>query len=201
MQVKLLRVLQENTFFRVGGVVPVQVDVRIISATNKHLEKLVEEGHFREDLYYRLNVVRLHLPPLRERKEDIPLLVNFFLERIRSSHGPTPEEVSGPAMELMKNYHWPGNIRQLENALERAAIMCDKKVIQPEDLPFELTNPSDSEIELGLSLKGAQDRFKRDYIKRTMLRMNGNKTKTAKVLDIQRTYLSRLIKELEIKNP
>jgi DNA-binding NtrC family response regulator len=140
MQVKLLRVLQERQFERVGGSSVIEVDVRIIAATNRSLETLVKEGKFREDLYYRLNVFKLDLPPLRERPEDIPLLVTHFTQKY-VRHGQAPCQISAEAMELILGYNWPGNIRQLENAIERAAVTAKDGAIRPENLPVELTKP------------------------------------------------------------
>jgi Nif-specific regulatory protein len=199
MQVKLLRVLQEGTFNRVGGLVPITVDVRVVAATNKDIEKLVEERLFREDLYYRLNVVRLKIPSLAERRQDIPLLVNHRMEKFRKAARCTAESFSGEAMEILMRYGWPGNVRQLENTVERAMIMCTGKEIKTSDLPYEIMEKSDNKFEVGMTLKEAQDNFKREFIVRTLTSVGGSKTKAAGVLEIQRTYLSRLIKELAIK--
>lgn len=137
VQSKILRVLQEGEFSRVGGNQTLRSDVRIIAATNKDLEGEVERGHFREDLFYRLNVVRIELPPLRDRKEDIPLLVEFFLERIaRQRHAAEPLRVSEEAMETMVAYHWPGNVRELENTIQRACVLANSRVLLPKDLPL-----------------------------------------------------------------
>jgi len=198
MQVKLLRVLQEGVFNRVGGVTPISVDVRVIAATNKDFEKLVEENKFREDLYYRLNVVRIKIPDLKDRKDDIPLLANFFLNKLRKNSLYEAESFSDEAMEIFEGYHWPGNVRQLENVVERAIIMGSGKEVKKEDLPYEVLEQKTSDYEVGLTLKKAQDNFKRDFIKRTLESIGGNKTEAAKILDIQRTYLSRLIKELGV---
>jgi len=199
MQVKLLRVLQEEVFCRLGAQSPIKVDVRVIAATNKNLEEMVASGDFREDLYYRLNVVRLSLPSLKERKSDIPVLAESFLRRMsvdlnRSVKGFTPD-----AMNALKSYSWPGNIRQLENAVERSVIMSDSEWIGLEDLPSEITEVATKDIQVGVTLKEAQENFKKNFIVQSLEFQGGNKTKTAKMLDIQRTYLSRLIKELEIE--
>ncbi|MFQ5431397.1 MAG: sigma-54 interaction domain-containing protein [Nitrospinota bacterium] len=199
MQVKLLRVLQEGAFNRVSGVVPINVDVRVLAATNKNIEKMVEEKTFREDLYYRLNVVRLKIPSLAERRDDIPLLVSHCMGKFRKSSRCTAESFSPETMEILTRYSWPGNVRQLENTVERAMIMCNGKEIKPTDLPYEIMEKNENRLEVGMSLKEAQDNFKRQFIIRTLGSVGGSKTKAAGVLDIQRTYLSRLIKELEIK--
>ena len=199
MQVKLLRVLQEGTFNRVSGVVPINVDVRVLAATNKDIEKMVEEGTFREDLYYRLNVVRLKIPSLAERRSDIPLLVNHSMEKFRKNSRCTAESFTPETMEILTRYSWPGNVRQLENSVERAMIMCSNKEVTPADLPYEIMEKNENRFEVGMSLKEAQDNFKRQFITKTLSSVSGSKTKAAAILDIQRTYLSRLVKELEIK--
>ena len=193
MQAKLLGVLQEGVFYRVGGNVPISVDVRILSATNRNIEKEVAEGRFREDLFYRLNVVQLHMPPLRERKQDIPLLAEYFLSIFRQERGPGQLSLSEKAMQKMMEYDWPGNVRELRNALERAVVMGNGKQILPEDLPISGGRPSQSSMEVGLTLKEAEDNFKKDFIKLTLKHTEGNRSKAAKIMGIQRTYLSRLI--------
>lgn len=198
MQVKLLRVLQDGSFFRVGGQKLIEVDVRVIAATNKNLETLVEQKIFREDLFYRLNVIQIKLPPLRERREDIRILTEEFLKKISRKINPGIKSISPEAMTIIANYSWPGNIRQLENAIERAVIMSESDRIRPEDLPPEITEYKTDDIQAGATLKEAQDNFKKTFILKSLNFSGGNKTKTAKTLGIQRTYLSRLIKELNI---
>ena len=136
MQAKLLRVLQEGVFYRVGGSIPISVDVRVISATNKKLAREVKEGRFREDLYSRLNVVQIKLPSLRERISDVPLLAEYFLNIFKQETGFTQLTISAPAMEKMTRYNWPGNVRELRNALERAVVMGNGRTVSPEDLPI-----------------------------------------------------------------
>jgi DNA-binding NtrC family response regulator len=138
-QTKILRVLQSGTFERVGGNTPIKVDVRVIAATNKPLEAAVAARQFREDLFYRLNVVRIHLPPLRDRREDIPLLVNYFLEKIAREQGRKPKSIANAAIKLLEKYHWPGNVRELENAIRRAHVMAKTDAILPGDLPPEIS--------------------------------------------------------------
>ncbi len=136
-QTKILRVLQSGTFERVGGNSPIKVDVRVIAATNKPLEAAVAARQFREDLFYRLNVVRIHLPPLRERRDDIPLLVNYFLEKIAREQSRKPKSIAAAAIKLLEKYHWPGNVRELENSIRRAHVMANTDAIFPGDLPPE----------------------------------------------------------------
>jgi two-component system nitrogen regulation response regulator GlnG len=138
-QTKILRVLQSGTFERVGGNQPMKVDVRVIAATNKPLEAAVAAKQFREDLFYRLNVVRIHLPPLRDRRDDIPLLVNYFLEKIAREQGRKPKSIANAAIKLMEKYHWPGNVRELENAIRRALVLAKSEAILPGDLPPEIS--------------------------------------------------------------
>ncbi|MBW1802182.1 MAG: sigma 54-interacting transcriptional regulator, partial [Deltaproteobacteria bacterium] len=148
MQAKLLRIFQEGLFYRVGGTLPISVDIRVISATNRDINKEVTEGRFREDLFYRLNVVQIHMPPLKERKEDIPLLANHFLTLFKEEKGMMGLSISEKAMERMLNYDWPGNVRELENAIERAVVMGDGRQILPDDLPIggPRANPSAIEV-------------------------------------------------------
>ena len=193
MQAKLLHVLQEGHFYRVGGLEPIVVDVRVIAATNRDITREVVEGRFREDLFYRLNVVQIRMPPLRERREDVPMLANYFLYRFKMESGRQDLKISDEAMEKMMEYNWPGNVRELRNAIERAVVMGNERQILPEDLPIYGQRPSQPGMELGLSLKEAQDRFKKEFIKINLEQSGGNRSKAAKMMDIQRTYLSRLI--------
>jgi len=198
MQVKLLRVLQEGTFFRLGGQTPIHVDVRVVAATNKNLEKMVEEKSFREDLFYRLNVIRVELPPLRERGEDIVVLAESFLKSFAGELNPKIKGFTPEALTAIANYSWPGNVRQLQNTIERAVIMTDSDHIRLEDLPVEITQFRNTSIQVGSTLKDAVDNFKKEFIVKSLAFNKGNKTRTAEMLDIQRTYLSRLIKELGV---
>jgi len=200
MQAKLLRVLQEGVFYRVGGNTPIAVDVRVISATNKKLEEEVAAGRFREDLYYRLNVVQISMPSLRERQGDIPLLTEYFLDIFKQEAGSTHLGISKEALEKMILYDWPGNVRELRNVLERAVVMGDGKEILPKDLPFSFSKSSLSHMPVGLSLEDAVNNFKKEYIASTLEHTQGNRTKASKILDIQRTYLSRLITKYELKD-
>jgi transcriptional regulator with PAS, ATPase and Fis domain len=139
LQAKILRVIQEREFYRVGGSKTIKVDVRFIASTNKNLEQMVVEGNFREDLFYRLNVFTLHLPPLRERKEDIPALVDHFLKKLTK-----PVEVSSMALQMLMSYAWPGNVRELQNTIERAAVICEDSFIEPSHLPLSITGAFDT---------------------------------------------------------
>jgi Nif-specific regulatory protein len=193
MQAKLLRVLQEGVFYRVGGTSPIAVDIRVLSATNRDITEEISKGRFREDLYYRLNVVQIRMPPLRERKEDIPLLVTHFLNEFKQERGLSHLKVSKGAMNRMLEYDWPGNVRELRNALERAVVMGNDQVILPADLPIFGTTALPSAIETGQTLKEAMDRFKKEFIIQNLNQTGGNRSRAAKVMGIQRTYLSRLI--------
>jgi Nif-specific regulatory protein len=193
MQAKLLGVLQEGVFYRVGGNTPITVDVRILCATNRDIAREVSEGRFREDLYYRMNVVQIHMPALRERREDIALLVDYFLSMFKQERGFLDLPVSKGAMEKIVQYDWPGNVRELRNAIERAVVMGNGKEVLPEDLPIGGGKTNAPALELGLSLKEAEDRFKKEFISINLKFHNGNRSKSAKTMGIQRTYLSRLI--------
>ncbi len=200
MQVKLLRVLQEGQFFRIGGTSPITVDVRIIAATNKDMEREVEAGRFREDLFYRLNVIRINIPPLRERKEDIPLLVNYLLEKKSSENYKSVPAVAKDAMEVLVNHPWYGNVRELENAIERSVVMGDGKEIRVENLPLDIIKwKVFKSPDIGTNFKEAVEKFKKDFLVETIKYTEGNKNKAAKMLGIQRTYLHKLIRELDIK--
>jgi len=199
MQAKLLRVLQEGIFYRVGGSSSITVDVRVISATNRDITKEVSEGRFREDLFYRLNVVQIRMPTLRERKEDIPVLSSYFINIFKQERGVKHLGISEKAMEKMFTYNWPGNVRELRNALERAVVMGNGKEIIPEDLPIFSPTKNDPALEVGLTLKEALDRFKKEFILINLKHTRGNRSKAAKVMGIQRTYLSRLISKYEIQ--
>lgn len=198
LQVKLLRVLQDKRFERVGGTKTIEVDVRVIAATNQNIEQLMAENRFREDLYYRLNVITIFVPPLRERPEDIPLLAEHFLRKYCIETNKRIAGFADETMDILMSYHWPGNVRELENAIEHAVVLTNSDVIRPEDLPFNLRS-HEPEIPMRIAtLEEAQKEFKRRFITRVLHQTGGNRTKAAQILDIQRTYLSRLIKELGI---
>jgi Nif-specific regulatory protein len=202
LQAKLLRVIQQKTFEKVGSDITVTVNVRILAATNKDIEALVERGAFRSDLYYRLNVLPLYIPPLRHRAEDIPELAAFFLKKHMGDTKKQFEGFSDKAMEAMLAYSWPGNVRELENCIERACVIGKSNWIREEDLFLKnASSPSAAEEGAGgRNLKTAINIFKAHFIQKVLEEKNGNQTEAAKALDIQRTYLSRLIKELDIIN-
>jgi len=197
MQVKLLRVIQEESFIRLGGTETIKVDVRLITATNLDLDKEVREGNFRQDLFYRINVIKITLPPLRDKLEDISDLLTYFIKK----HSPEKQPIKNPGKGLVSHlmsYSWPGNIRELENSVERAIVLTDEDELLPEAFPFEASQ-APIELNVGSTLKQASDLFRRTFISNTLKSTSGNRTKAARILDVQRSYLSRLIKELEIK--
>ena len=215
MQIKLLRVLQEKEFERVGGTKTIRVDVRLIAATNRDLEKAIYEKQFREDLYYRLNVVPVFLPALRERKEDIPLLVAHFLKKTNLEHDKKVKYVSDAAMEYLMNYAWPGNIRELENAIERAVVLCKSDTIEPELFPIpgqkghptavhlpasEASFPM-SEYEKGIegNMAEAVERLERKMIEDALEKTGSNKRKAAKILGITERIFGYKVKNYGLK--
>ncbi|MFA6508684.1 MAG: sigma 54-interacting transcriptional regulator [Treponemataceae bacterium] len=202
LQSKLLRVIQQRSFEKVGSSESTTVDVRILAATNKDIEKLVESGEFRSDLYYRLNVLPIYIPPLRQRTEDIPELAGFFLKKFSRETKKQFDGFSDEALESILSYSWPGNIRELENAVERACVIGKSRYIQAQDLLINkhLGASSGASTE-SKNLKIALTVFKKHFIRKALEENSWNQTETAKSLDIQRTYLSRLLKELEIVNP
>ena len=200
IQTKLLRVLQEHEFERVGGTTSIQSDIRVIAATNRDLEKAVAEHKFREDLYYRLNVVTIHLPPLRERMEDIQELVPFFVSKAAQDLGLSPLAVSQEAIEKLMAYHWPGNIRQLSNVVERAVVLAQDEELGPDDFQIEQGKPIQTEASIDeLPLSQAVDEFKIRLVRRALRLERGNQTRAAKRLGIQQPNLSRLMKNLDIR--
>lgn len=205
LQVKLLRVLQEREFERVGGTQTIRTDIRIIAATNRNLVNMVKEGKFREDLYFRLNVVHLQLPPLRERKEDIRLLADSFLHKYALENDVQIDGFDQLAMQAMEEYHWPGNLRELANVVERAVIMSNGSIIHREDLLLSIPDLSGStsedtggKFEGGQSLKERVKQLEREIIVQALQRNQGNRMKTAKELEISRRSLQYKIEEYEI---
>ncbi len=196
-QAKLLRVLQEGSIRRLGETKTIQVDVRVIAATNKDLAGLVREGRFREDLYYRLNVVPIVLPPLRQRREDIPLLVECFIHRYAAAAKKEVRRISASAMELLFSYRWPGNVRELEHAIERAVLFCDKETLEEELLPQEVRNQREQiclqvpEAPLGLkeAVEKMSQELERGLIERALDGMGGNRSAAARLLGISRRAL------------
>ncbi len=181
-QIKLLRVLQTREFERLGGTETVKVNVRLIAATNKDLEKAIEAGAFRKDLYYRLNVFTIFVPPLRERKPDIMALADHFLEKFAREHGKNIRRISTPAIDMLMSYHWPGNVRELENAMERAVLVCDGNVIHGHHLPPTLQTAEASGTVTRLSLGGAVAAYEKDLIQDALKSTRGNRTRAARLL-------------------
>ena len=192
LQVKLLRVLQDSTFFPVGSTRPTTVNVRIIAATNQHLEETIKSKQFREDLYYRLNVIRIDLPPLRERAEDIPLLARYFLAKFSKRLEKDVRRISDEAMQALFHYAWPGNIRELENALERAVVVAETDEIGTGDLPLTVGARS-ADLQRDWSL----ERVKQEHIAKVLHLVNGKKMKAAKLLGLDTTTLWRIAKSLD----
>jgi len=188
MQVELLRVLESKQFTRVGGSEIVKVDFRLISATNENLEKLVEEGRFREDLYYRLNVFTIYIPPLRERRSDIPILANHFVQKFARQMNKPILKISDEAMEILLNHSWPGNVRELENAIERAMVVGKPPEIKPSDLPFHLEKVNSFETD-------SLEEVEKNHIQRVLKKYDWNISKAATALNIDRVTLYNKIKK------
>jgi len=194
-QAKLLRVLQEKEFTRVGGTRTIRVDVRLIAATNKNLDQALKQGSFREDLYYRINVVPIHLPPLRERREDLPLLVNHFLAKKAEEEGHSPKQISPEAMTLMMNYDWPGNVRELQNIIEQMVTLCPYPIIRAEDLPDQFRKQiksmtlKEQDLSGKISFERAVAEFERDIIMEALKKTRYVQTHAADLLGISRRIL------------
>lgn len=202
MQAKLLRVLQEREFERVGGVKLIKTDAQIISATNANLKKAVAEGKFREDLYYRLNVIPIDIPPLRERKEDIPLLIEFLIAQFNEKFNKNIKGMNKSAITILTSYSWPGNVRELRNIIERIVVLTKEEFIQANQLPRDIliTCEQDVKIEEGLPLKEAKNQFEKQYILAALKQCEFNQTKTANLLSIHRSTLIEKMEALGIKN-
>jgi transcriptional regulator with GAF, ATPase, and Fis domain len=201
LQAKILRALQEREFYRVGGSRTIKVDVRFIASTNKNLEKMVQEGAFREDLFYRLSVFTLHLPPLRERKEDIPILVDHFLKKL-----PKPVEISSLALQMLMAYPWPGNIRELKNVVESAALIAEASHIEPAQLPAKITSmfsdhPGGTELKLpsNMSLDEKLNEIERSMIIEALTKTGGVQSRATELLGINQRSLWHRIKKLGIE--
>jgi sigma-54 dependent transcriptional regulator, acetoin dehydrogenase operon transcriptional activator AcoR len=190
MQVKLLRFLQDGMFEKVGGERTVRVNVRVISATNKDLKKEVQQKKFRKDLFYRLNVIPIHLPPLRERKNDIPLLVDHFLKEAGEMHKNIPPKISKEAVSVMMRYNWPGNVRELQNTIQFAIVHCSGNTIFPEDLPMELKDHCILEPS-----RGASRKLNVENVNTAIIKTGGNKAKAARLLGVGRATLYRFLKD------
>ena len=199
LQAKLLRVLQEREFERVGSGYPIQVDVRIISTSNKNLEAEIKKGNFREDLFFRLNVIPIHLSPMRERKEDIPLLAEHFLQKYNQENKKSVQGISEKVYQLFLDYHWPGNVRELENYIERAVVTTKNKILTPADFPPELffrkAEYDDSGLKVGCTIADME----KSLILKTLDAHAGNKTKAAEVLGVSSRTLRNKLKEYGVK--
>ena len=210
LQVKLLRVLQEQNFERVGSTKSINVDVRIIAATNKNLLNSIEEGKFREDLFYRLNVIPIHVPPLRERKSDISLLKDYFLKRMggrRRQDRKRMKSFSDEALDLILKYDWPGNIRELENLIERLSVLVEEDVIQPSDLPEKIRgnisrepNVTQIPFDSGIGFNEAVEQYQKDLILQALDQTNWVKAKAADLLKMNRTTLVEKIKKMKLES-
>lgn len=205
-QAKLLRVIQEREFIPLGGEQVVKVDVRIIAATNADLPAMVAAGSFREDLYYRLNVITIKLPPLRERKEDIPALANFFLRRFGAENGKPHLTLSPRALDVLTAYHWPGNVRQLENVIERAVVLSQDSVIEPDLFPAEVLQPAQDSTQVslpseGVDLREAVNRYTKALIEASLARCGGVQRKAARLLGLRPSTLNEMIRRLGINSP
>ncbi|MEW6067138.1 MAG: sigma 54-interacting transcriptional regulator [Nitrospirota bacterium] len=200
LQPKILRVLQEREFERVGGEKTIKVDVRLIAATSRNLEDLVSRGKFREDLFYRLNVVPIFMPPLRERKEDIPLLVEFFLKRFNKENN-KDMAISPDALKVLIDYHWPGNVRELENTIERLVVMSGKNIIKPSDLPINLKLPSPNEVFQKESLKAGIEDIEKSSILEALEKCGGVQAKAARLLGLTPRQIGYKMKKYNILAP
>lgn len=197
-QIHLLRVLQEREFRKIGGAELIKIDIRIIASSNKELEKQVKEGRFREDLFYRLNVITIYLPELKKRKEDIPLLVGHMLTKYGLESGRGKKSMSAEALDLLMKYDWPGNIRELENVIERSVILCKDEVIRPEHLPQNIKKEPKGERNLYITNKPLEE-IEKQYIYEVLKDNNWNKSKSAKILEIERITLYKKIKKYKLE--
>ena len=198
IQVKLLRVIQEREFERLGSTETIKIKVRLITATNKDLEKAISEGSFREDLYYRLNVFTIFVPPLRERKPDVMALADYFLEKFTKEHSKNIKRISTPAIDMLMSYHWPGNVRELENAMERAVLICDGTVIHAHHLPPTLQTAEASGTVVKVSLGEAIASYEKDLIQDALKTTRGNCSRAARLLSATERVLNYKIKKYAI---
>jgi len=205
-QAKLLRVIQEREFMRLGGLETIHVDVRIIAATNADLEAAVQQGQFREDLFYRLNVISVNLPPLRKRTEDIPLLAQHFLSQYARENEKAIRAISAPAMELLLDHHWPGNVRELENAIERAVVLSTGEELVEELLPSSVRQRESTGLlpptlpPNGISFKDVVSEYERQIIIRALQSCGGVQKRAAELLQVKPTTLHEMMKRLNISS-
>jgi Nif-specific regulatory protein len=197
-QVKLLRVLQEREFERLGGTQTIQANVRLVTATNKDLEKAIAAGDFREDLYYRLNVFAIFVPPLRERKPDVLQLANHFLEKFSRQHGKHVKRIATPAIDMLMCYHWPGNVRELENAIERSIVVCNTQVLHAHHLPPTLQTAEASGTTIDMSLEKATEAFEKDVLQDALKSARGNRAKAARLLSTTGRVFNYKVRKYEI---
>lgn len=199
LQTRLLRLLQDQEFYRVGGTRPIRTNVRFVAATNKDLKEAIQEGLFRQDLFYRLNVISFTLPPLRKRPEDLPALVDHFVRRHGAAMSRRTFTVSADTLELIREYHWPGNVRELENVLMRAIALCPDDCIEPEHLGITVQRRALPEVDFAkddsLNYHAVMEHYSRKVIEEGLRRAGWNQTKAAELLGLQRTYLTRLIRQ------
>ena len=192
------RVLQEKEFERVGGTETLRTNVRLITATNKDLERAITEGQFREDLYYRLNVFTIFVPPLRERKSDLLLLADHFLQKYSKEHGKDVRRISTPAIDMLTSYHWPGNVRELENVIERAVLVCDSGVLHGHHLPPTLQTAQASGTVTRLSLSEAIAAYEKDLVQDALKTSRGNRAKAARLLRTTERIVNYKVRKLGI---
>ncbi|MGA2133043.1 MAG: sigma-54 dependent transcriptional regulator [Bryobacteraceae bacterium] len=198
-QAKVLRALEEQRFEPVGAGASVQVDVRVVAATNKNLEEEIERGNFREDLFYRLNVIPFHVPPLRDRREDVPLLADYFLREFTTAYGRKPKELTPEAYALLRDYHWPGNVRELRNMIERIVILNPQVRVDARHIPLNVTRrPAERPMDRFGSLAEVREAVEREYILKKLEETSGNVTRTAELLGLERSNLYRKMKTLGI---
>jgi len=201
-QAKVLRVLQERRFERLGGATPIEVDVRVVAATHRNLEAEIAAGRFREDLYYRLRVVEIALPPLRERREDLPALAQRILAQVAERHGRGAKQLTPGALAALVRHAWPGNVRELRNALERAAVLCDGDAIDARDLPLDAAPsapPDDPSVTFSEAKRRAVDEFERAYLLRALRAHDGNVSRTAEAIGMVRQSLQQKMRELGLR--
>ena len=199
MQAKLLRFLQEREFERVGGTTPISIDVRVIAATNRDLGAAVKSGAFRDDLYHRLNVVAITPPPLRERKEDIPILADFFLRKFSRAAGRSVTTISDEAQASMMAYDWPGNVRELANAIERAVVLGTEAKIEAKELPSGLAEETLLPVTESFSYRDGVNAARKELVVKALRKSNGNRAAAARLLGLETKYFLRLVKSLQIE--
>jgi Nif-specific regulatory protein len=197
-QVKLLRVLQEREFERLGSTLTIRANIRLVAATNKDLERAIAAGEFREDLYYRLNVFAIYVPPLRERKADVTLLADHFVEKFCKEHGKKVKRISTPAIDMLASYHWPGNVRELANAVERGVVVCEGQVLHAHHLPPTLQTAEASGTVQTTSLKEAMDAFEKDALQDALKSARGNRAKAARLLSTTERIFNYRVRKLGI---